>query len=225
MINNPNIDLNNLYEKTLAKEKKAKNRVILYTIIPLIFGLTWLIWTYNKVDELEKKAFKIEKEFVTKTERITLLESKLSEANNFMNKSVEISFMDVKHLFSNQYRTANLLSFIFRLKQQQINFTWGGRKPESGFDSPSFINYILFKEKYLTSNKLTREELRNSLEKVNNLTSGNIIFYKSGYVMLYVKDNYHKEYSIGMTPFGVLALEKDFAEIIDIRRLSSPSLD
>lgn len=233
MENEANINLNSLYNSVLVKEKKARRRVIIYTIIPILVGFVWLLWTALEVGKLEKEADELNdkiikseqraqilnKEISESQQRITDLETKLAEANKFVGKSINLTFMDIKLFYSQQPRVAVILTTIFELKERGVKFRLGGREPNVGFDSPSMMNYVLYQNRYVSSNSLSKQELRNQLERVSTLKSGDIIFYKTGYVMLYVEQANGMKYCIGMTPFGVLVLNKDFAEIDEIRSI------
>ncbi|MDT3738837.1 MAG: hypothetical protein RO257_04975 [Candidatus Kapabacteria bacterium] len=220
MENEANINLNSLYNSILIKEKKARRRVIIYTIIPILIGFVWLLWTAREVGKLEKEAIELNVKIIESQQRVLDLETRLSEANKFVGQSINLTFMDIKLLYSQQPRVTAILSSIFELKERGVKFRLGGRDPNIGFDSPSMMNYVLYNNRYLSSNSLSKQELRNQLERTNVLKSGDIIFYKTGYVMLYVEQASGLKYCIGMTPFGVLVLKKDFAEIDEIRRIN-----
>jgi hypothetical protein len=49
-----------------------------------------------------------------------------------------------------------------------------------------------------------------------------LVFYRTGYVMFYFTDQRNSPFVIGMTPFGILALDPDFARIIGYRRPVGP---
>jgi hypothetical protein len=47
---------------------------------------------------------------------------------------------------------------------------------------------------------------------------GDLAFYPSGYVLFYFLDRSDRPFVIGMTPFGIAALEPGFATIVGFRR-------
>ncbi len=107
-----------------------------------------------------------------------------------------------------------------RLNEMNVNYKWGGRNEEQGFDSAGFIAYILLhteikqamglvdpKKSWNTRFirvKVGKQRPTNHPEEI-----GDLVFYKGGYVMLYLGDNK----IIGMTEGGIII--SDYREFRD----------
>lgn len=97
-----------------------------------------------------------------------------------------------------------------RLNAMNINYKWGGTSEEEGFDSAGFIAYIL-RDAEITQAKVLEDPenwrsgiIRSKVGKKRPENTpeekGDLVFYKGGYVMLYLGDNK----LIGMTGLGII---------------------
>ncbi len=99
--------------------------------------------------------------------------------------------------------------------QGRVGWKWGGIAPEEGFDSPSFAAFVLERNGLLPAPAFeVRYRLREVLRATSSPNVGDVVFYERGYTMFYYVDQDNQPFVIGMTPFGILALEPDFAPII-----------
>ena len=110
-----------------------------------------------------------------------------------------------------------LLEIYFQ--NREIEFNVNGKSPEEGFNSPSFMTYLLSNIGTIETIELNTTSLESKFDKVSDdYQAGDIVIYKSGYCMMYfATNNPNDEYDsfvFGMTPSGVLALKPDFAEEI-----------
>jgi hypothetical protein len=219
MVSDAKTNLNEFYKSLLVKEKHLRRRTYLFTLIPILIGLIWLLWTALEVRRLENRDEVLKKEIIEKESKIEALEKQLYEMNYFLDQGIELSMTDIKYAVSDNVDLARMLEMVFHLKHQKIPFRLGGRDPETGFDSPSMMNYILHSYDFVPSNNLSRLELKNYLQKVTTPKTGDIFFYEAGFVMFYIRKS-GQEYCMGMTPFGIMYLDKNFAEIREIRRIN-----
>ncbi|MFD3003188.1 hypothetical protein ACFS7Z_22695 [Pontibacter toksunensis] len=220
-----NID-NLLYELT-KREKGFRNRTIISIIILFLAGAIWLFWTNRQVERLRSELQYLQNQIDSKEKQIDFLEETLHEAQNFNLSKVELNPMTIKYLSYNPELglAGNLFRDIKQLQYQNTEFNLNGKTPEEGFNSPSMISYILKENRYIEDIALNSSQLINYLPiSKDELQSGDIIIYKSGYSMLYIKysdpfdNNVVKDFSIGMTPFGILELKPDFADKSTILR-------
>jgi len=143
-----------------------------------------------------------------------------------MNRFVhEIDIGDPKSAhISNPGPAAELLTTMLDLRMRGASFKWTGASPEEGFNSPTFAAYALLAtregERAARQADIGAEvsRLYKELEEVERPEPGDFVLYPGGYVMLYVRDGEGRPFVIGMTPFGVLPLEPDFAEPVGYRR-------
>jgi cell wall-associated NlpC family hydrolase len=112
----------------------------------------------------------------------------------------------------NRYDVANDVI----VSSRGIPWKLNGTSPEEGFDSPGFAAYIL-RQYYPNLNipvNPTQAELRQRLTTVTTPQPGDLVFYQTGYTMFYFRDESAQPFVVGMTPYGVVALQPDFAPII-----------
>jgi len=169
---------------------------------------------------------------------IALMRSQLEQSTNLLRNAREINLMDVKYLFEAQPCQAILLSQILSLRNTNVQWKVGGNKPEEGFDSPGFAEYILVQNRLISPtvagssvglNVISGEQQRllANFPDVAYPQNGDLVFYKTGYTMFYFETSRFEPgtplsdagYVIGMTPFGIVALGRDFAERIRYGRV------
>jgi hypothetical protein len=126
---------------------------------------------------------------------------------------------DVRALRQHSPRDAELLESILDLRSGGVTWASSGADLEKGFDSPSFVSYVLrefdLTMGYLklgddphTSSRILFENLR----YVPEPEIGDLIFYPAGYVFFYFQNRRGQPFVIGMTPHGIQALDPQFAE-------------
>jgi hypothetical protein len=131
---------------------------------------------------------------------------------------------DVRALRRYSPRAANVLQRILELKTGGVSWAREGADVETGFDSPSFVSFIL-REMDLTMGYLKLGDdpysssniLFQNLRYVAKPDVGDLVFYPAGYVFFYFQDRRGRPFVIGMTPRGVRALDPKFAEPIGFR--------
>src|SRR5207249_3726770 len=116
-----------------------------------------------------------------------------------------------------------LLEKILVLRNQGTRWTLGGKSPPEGFDSPGFAAFVLQETNHLPFSAQgaagqMRRMLGDRLTPVQQPEAGDLVFYRTGYVMFYFKDPQNRPFVVGMTPFGITALNPQFAEVTGYRR-------
>ncbi|MEM7550769.1 MAG: hypothetical protein AAF363_13890 [Bacteroidota bacterium] len=190
-------------------------------------GLLWLIWTNNQVNENKLRVSVLIRTIESKEQQIQRLEEDLTQLNNYLHEAdnfatykIDISPEDRKYyLYTGEIPEQVQLVFrrIIDSQNEGVKFSLYGETPGQGFNSPSFITYILNEERIAESVRTNSSELSYMFEKVyDNYRSGDLLIYKSGYCMMYFTNNYTDtgSFVIGMTPSGILALKQNFAEEI-----------
>ncbi|MBI3078710.1 MAG: C40 family peptidase [Deltaproteobacteria bacterium] len=153
-------------------------------------------------------------------------EARLKEATEFGRYIHPIDFVDVKMLFSRYPQEARVLERILNLRERGAKWRLGGQSPTEGFDSPSFAAFIL-RELNLPGGDVrpgvnleaTSRRLWERLPSAPQPRVGDLVFYPAGYALFYFVDQKQRPFVIGMTPFGIAALEPNFAKVVGYRRV------
>ena len=121
----------------------------------------------------------------------------------FPNKHGMASSFELSENLSQKQR--EVLNTALKLKEEILVYKWGGKDPRSGIDSSGFVAYIFNKAGLIEKpgtwypSKM-REELGDPRTDSIPSEPGDLVFYKRGYVMLFLGDNK----IIGMTERGVV---------------------
>lgn len=235
-----------LLAKIEHREHIARRRAILYSLAPIAMAVILLAYTGYRVQQgatqvrelneqtsrLRGQVVQLEREIGTvratlaDTERkLADAEKRLKDATDFGQHIHPIDFVDVKVLFSRHPREARMLELILSMRQQGVTWRLGGQSPAEGFDSPSFAAFIL-RSLQLPGGEIrpgetilsTSRRLWERLPAASPPRVGDLAFYPGGYVLFYFTDQRQRPFVVGMTPFGITALEPDFAPVVGYRR-------
>ena len=203
----------NLLELIEKKERKARFRTVIYSVIPIILALILIIFSGNKIKELNN--IKIERNnYLRETDSlkqtIKKLQVKLDNSTNFVSNLHQVDWATAKMLASKYSKQATLLETIMQMKRENIKWKIGSINPNSGFDSPSFATYIINHYSKTRIDESKRYELQKNTETINKPDIGDLIFYSQGYAMFYFKDQNNQPFCIGMTPAGIISVNVDF---------------
>ena len=213
--------ISNVDAQKLAKSSRqsafASFVGIIIVILSLVYSSYRLSTLQKQIDKKQAQFTKISHELLSITEekikykiQVKELEKRLQETMVFDKNRYQMDWKRSKSLASN-YHTARLVSDLYNMKYEGVNWKLGGTLPETGFDSPSFVAYLLIKEyKTLDIEWKDRYKLRDLLPRTTNPKNGDLIFYDTGYTMFYFKDRSGHPFCIGMTPLGIVALEIEF---------------
>jgi len=232
------------FEDLLARidrrEQTARRRAILYTIVPVVMAAVLLGYTAHRIQsataqlqDLRRQAAESRGQVARLETQITDLQAKLGETEARLKEATElgryihqIDFVDVKAFFSLYPQQAPVLERILELRQRGVKWHLGGQTPTEGFDSPSFAAFIL-RELNLPGGDVrpgenllaTSRRLWDRLPPISQPRVGDLAFYPAGYVLFYFLDQQRRPFVIGMTPFGITALNPDFAKVVGYRRI------
>lgn len=87
---------------------------------------------------------------------------------------------------------ARALKLALDLRDRNIQFKWGGKAPNEGFDSSGFVAYVLNRAGVLTnyrtywSGALLERFQAPDVRSVEDLRPGDLLFYDSGYCAIYL---------------------------------------
>jgi len=174
-------------------------------------------------------------------QEIKTLEGKIGELEkelDLVNKNLRLAIDFTKYKFSGDWALAlkylygrreyrkqsELLNDILVMVERGVGWKLGGLSPGDGFDSPSFVAFLL--EKHGLLGHYRAVDVRYRLDEVIQSTSrpgmGDVVFYLYGYTMFYFKIPREEPFVIGMTPLGIHALRLNFVNIIRFGRIDYP---
>ena len=113
----------------------------------------------------------------------------------------KVDFGSAKMLFSVSARLGQLLDLILQFREQDIPFSLAN-DPQKGFTSPGFADFVL--------RELGVQGGLGGLPSTDRPDLGDIVLYRSGFALFYMRDIDGQPFVIGMTPIGIAALEPDF---------------
>lgn len=223
---------------------KQKRTAVLFTAISLtsvIVGLSLLAYFTRQVKMKIAQVNDLEYRLHKTEEQLRATEEALREANNLRKYVVSVDFSTLKYYDTHNPPFGRFLSGILS-DSGEIKWKLNGKSPEEGFDSPGYAAFALRRVRGVPSINLSdigninvRQQLLEKLPQkppASSHQTGDLIFYEGGFTMFYfVQDedstsqrSDRKEFVIGMTPLGIIALKKDFASFKDqdIRRPFSP---
>lgn len=117
----------------------------------------------------------------------------------------KLEWDELKMMYATYGPAAELLGKMMDLKDSTH---WDmSNTPEKGYNSPGFATLVLQKMQHLPGGSLAGLPRDNGKPGV-----GDIVLYAGGYHMFYFRDHARHEFVVGMTPFGVEALNYDFTQ-------------
>lgn len=136
------------------------------------------------------------------TQQVTDLEAALKESLNLEKHVYNLNFDDLKSMYAVDTGAADLLSAIAGMRSQ-VRWSIRNSAAEGAFNSPGFAAFVL--------ERMGRgSSLANLPRDKGPPHPGDIVTYASGYHLFFFRDIDGKEFVLGMTPFGLLALNYEF---------------
>ncbi len=202
--------------------------VVICAIAGIIVFLSYKAVSRNlkEVEELKKEYSNIQEKANRLQTEVDKLKDQLSMATQFAKYEFEgdlaLTLKRIASLY--QYERQHLLlQDILYWQEKKIGWKLGGRSPQEGFDSPSFAAFMLEKHGLLdlpAFEASSSARLREIIPPIDSPEIGDIVFYSLGYTMFYFLDEGNRQYVIGMTPLGIIALKKEFASIIGYGKIN-----
>jgi hypothetical protein len=136
--------------------------------------------------------------------RLAASQKALADALNLEKHVYKLNWDELKMIAADSGAAAYLLE---KIAQQKDRVHWGMSNTEAGgYNSPGFATLILQRADRLPAGRALADLKRDD----GPPHLGDIVLYDSGYALFYFRDHQRREFVIGMTPFGVLALNYDF---------------
>jgi len=217
-------------EKAEERERRVRRRAVALWIIPvvLVVGLIWL--TIAKMRDAKDIVTEVRHEWAHAQQTVDSLLAQQKELAQLLEESahvaryaVEVDSATVREIATAHRIQGKVLSAILDLRKRDLRWKLGGKTEEDGFDSSGFAVYVLRMFELLPGEYRMSDSrrLREYFAKIDRteLGQGDLIFYSSGYTMFYFRSD-RKEFCIGMTPVGIVALDVDFGpEIVEFGRV------
>lgn len=176
----------------------------------------------QQLDAVNTQLGQVNEQLKQSQQQVAELKKELADASSFLRfKFSGNILLDLKGLYSEYPRQGDVLQHILQMQSQNVPWKAGGFSPEEGFDSPSFAAYILVNHQLLTlPSPEARYSLRDILPNTPQPRIGDLVFYPTGYSMFYFLTESQEPYVIGMTPFGIIALQLKFAPVLGYGRVN-----
>jgi hypothetical protein len=202
---------------------RASRRAAVVGFLGLILVLATLINAYVQLTRLQREKEAVRRQLNTTRDSLRTLEQALSSAADLERYKHPVTFVTAKSLATANPEAARLLEDI--LDKQRVPWRLGGAAEYEGFDSPGFAAFVLSRSSQSSrlprapAGASTREALLRAFPAADTPSPGDLVFYPAGFVLFYFPDEHHRPFVIGMTPFGVTALDYTFAKPTDIRNV------
>jgi hypothetical protein len=208
------------------KTSLAMTALVTAVLIAAIGG--FLLYSLAKLESLQGQVGEKSAELAKVTARLQTTQQQLAnvqqdlakaeqvtaEASNYVKHLHQLDWSNEKLIATEFGRASRLLLIIAELQQRNVH--WGSQNtPDGGFTSPGFASFVLQRA---TGVPTTFEALP---LRTGEPHPGDIIRYNPPYTMFYFRDvqpNRPAGFVVGMTPFGIVSLDKDFGpEIVEVR--------
>jgi len=201
------LELKRLLSDLAAKERRARNRSVLYIIVPILVGSLWLGLSLYKVQKLEESSFELQKQVNRLTERANGLEEKSKalsaeiKALTLTDKNVLENIKNIPQANRSRFLDANVN--LDELIDQITILPLGERRravllalvlaskviPDGldkdlyiiGFDSSQFIRFVLSQGGTNIDYQLNRhlsETMMQRFQRVESPMPGDLMFYR-----------------------------------------------
>jgi DNA repair exonuclease SbcCD ATPase subunit len=135
------------------------------------------------------------------------IENQLKQALDLEKHVYKLDWTELKMMAGKNGRAVDLLSAIESMKDR---VHWGtGNSEAGGYTSPEFATLIL---------RRFGKDFSNLPRSTEPPAPGDVVLYPAGYALFYFRDHLDRPFVVGMTPFGVLALNEDFARSTSVLR-------
>lgn len=199
-----------LYEQTQAELSKTRQELET-TRENLVSAQSQLEATKQELDKAQQQVEELQKRLDELNQDYQGLLDQYTQATAFKRYQVPLSETEIKSLELPDPQLV-VLDFIYAMRFRDLFFNPRGFTLEEGFNSPNFAVFVLEQFNLLPDRYDKSKPPWDQLPQVDAPTNGDLIFYESGFTMFYYRlPQINREFVIGMTPAGVVALRADFA--------------
>lgn len=233
-----------LEARVSRNERRVLVRTVALTLVPIVAAAA-LLWitiakvqhaqnelaqtrvelarTQRELDEAQQQAATLRaqnartrRQAANLKKRVNELRVQLQDAARFERHVHQFDFTDVKIAATRNARLSHV--FLNIAESQQMGVGWGlDNTLQTGFTSPGFAAYVLDR---LPSNRGDPlQTLRSLRHRAGEPQPGDVILYEGGFAMFYLRDAEGHPFVVGMTPVGIVSLERNFGprelEILD----------
>ncbi len=238
-----------MFESSLSERRRVPRHVLTIGVVITAVAIPW--YAYRKqvgssnarIEELQKQAVAYRNHIMQLENQLYNLERHFADlqfiADPAGKRSKQIQILS-RHIFSlhnlnvetlsrSSPRAARLLDRVLELRRQRVPYSVAGQSLNEGFDSANFAAFVLRDQNLLGDEQKTDSLLANisriwrESPAVRQPYPGDLVFYPDGYVFFYFEDRFRGPFIIGMTSFGILALDSKFAKPLGYRRVSYES--
>ncbi len=139
----------------------------------------------------------------------------LSYLNNKFTDDLDLTTKYIKK--DPRYRQqSELLNDILSMQKENVGWKIEGLAPEEGFDTLTFVAFILEKNGLLGKHRAVDVwyRLDEVIPRTESPSMGDVVFYDYHFTMFHFITENGVPFVIGMTPKGILALKEDFIKKI-----------
>jgi hypothetical protein len=234
-----------LLERIERREKSARIRGVLYSLLPVAFTVVLLGYAASSVRSAQKQIDALKTEATTYTTQIDTLkkdaetyktqsQSMQGNADNYKSQVTELQtqLADAQKTISEAVSLSRAVRTIDSANAKELASRFPGSesllldildlrqrrfKWKPGGQSPQEGFDSPSFAMYMLRQK--RASLYDKLPPTSQPRTGDLVFYPAGYAMFYFADPRDGPFVLGMTPFGITALKSDFAKPVGYRQV------
>lgn len=221
--------------------------VLVVLVATVIFVAGWFTRDYVKQRKiLKERAEKLDAEILEQKKRFEELQNASRQSNLEFKKAQIIldlfvlTYGEESSILNNKFtddldlttkyikkdpryrQQSELLNDILSMQKENVGWKIEGLAPEEGFDTLTFVAFILEKNGLLGKHRAVDVlyRLHEVIPRTESPSMGDVVFYDNSYTMFYFMTDSGVPFVIGMTPKGILALKEDFIEKIGYGKIN-----
>lgn len=196
------IELHELEARVVRRERRVFRLTLVFSFLPVVAAAALLWMTIEGISVARTQVRKLE-------ERLADVQETLRRSSQFEQHVYQLNWAEAKVLASQIPLGGELLMHIGEYRNQGIGWAWENT-PDEGFVSPGFAGFIL-QEMQVVPGELSPIDALFTLPLTNQQPRpGDVVVYDADFAMFYFQDRDGKEFVVGMTPVGIVALSYDF---------------
>ena len=183
----------------------------------------------NHIGQLENQLYNLERNFADLQFLVDPAGKRSKQIQILSRHIFSLHNLNVEALSRRSPKAARLLNRVLELRRERLPYSVAGQSLNEGFDSANLAAFVLRDQNLLGAQQAADSLLANisriwkQAPAVRQPFPGDLVFYPDGYVFFYFEDRFRGPFIIGMTSFGILALDSKFAKPLGYRRISYES--